>query len=418
MVPDPTPAEIAAVQGFFGKQPRLDKQQRLCLPLAEFDAQLRRTRFACSLLELLDAYFGLPATRHEEATQQEESWEAFLAEVEAWVEARKGSATSDWARRWWTSVLEEESNAHENTPRVGSRGLLRQHHAACADDASGLLDEVKKVTAALERLPLKQTRLIRLPVFATEICGDPHAFDVAQLAGRLLERAIAALHPDPGDLLDGVFSATLRRDLLLAWAGLQRDDLSSTVLVANLYGNPTLKSLSRVNAAVALPLREVERLGRIVSRTRHAYVVENPSVFGTLLEEVERQLPTRRRPALVCPSGQPSMAAILLLDKLSTTAHLHYSGDFDGAGIGITSNLMRRYGARLTPWRMSATDYRNATTRHAPCPSLDARDITQLEQSERALPELTEALLQRGVKGYQEALLPLLCADITAGTPR
>jgi uncharacterized protein (TIGR02679 family) len=112
------------------------------------------------------------------------------------------------------------------------------------------------------------------------------------------------------------------------------------------------------------------------------------------------------------------MAAILLLDKLSTTAHLHYSGDFDGAGIGITSNLMRRYGARLTPWRMSATDYRNATTRHAPCPSLDARDITQLEQSERALPELTEALLQRGVKGYQEALLPLLCADITAGTPR
>ena len=261
---------------------------------------------------------------------------------------------------------------------------------ACADDASGLLDEVKKVTAALERLPLKQTRLIRLPVFATEICGDPHAFDVAQLAGRLLERAIAALHPDPGDLLDGVFSATLRRDLLLAWAGLQRDDLLNRPCGQSQQSHA--QELESGECAVALPLREVERLGRIVSEPDTS-VVENPLFLAAC--EVERQLPHADDQHWYA-DGQPSMAIHYWI-SYQTRAHLT-GGDFDGAGIGITSNLMRRYGA-LTPWRMSATDYRNATTRHAPCPSL-THVISRARPATR--PARLTGLLQRGVRNTKK----------------
>lgn len=418
IVSEPTGAELAAVRDFFGKSPAVDRHGRLCVPLAKLDVQLRQTRFGCGLLELLEAYRGLPVTANERAQQENARWREFLAQVERRITAT--GPENNWALKWWALIRAEEGCRQDDAGSAvmnsgelpGSLGLLRQAYLRAQDDVGALLDELGKTADALARLPLSHLHPSRLPVFATEVCGDPHAFDANRLAGRLLERALTSLHPDPSSLLQGVSSATLRRDLLLAWAGLQRDDISSTVLVANLSGDRLLHTMRNRSVIVALPLRVLVRLERVKAWHGRAFVVENPAVFAVLAETVEQRLPVWRRPTLVCPSGQPSMAAITLLDKLSGKTDIYYSGDFDGAGVGITINLMRRYGARLIPWRMSADDYLRACKGELSRPELGARDRKQLQQAQPSLPELVAEMMKNGVKAYEEALVSDLCTDV------
>jgi uncharacterized protein (TIGR02679 family) len=59
---------------------------------------------------------------------------------------------------------------------------------------------------------------------------------------------------------------------------------------------------------------------------------------------------------MVCTSGWPNSAGMLLLCRLSKAGStLHYHGDFDGEGIRIAAHIIARTGAH--PWRMSTADY-------------------------------------------------------------
>ncbi len=63
-----------------------------------------------------------------------------------------------------------------------------------------------------------------------------------------------------------------------------------------------------------------------------------------------------RCPPIVCTSGWPNSAGILLLQGLSAAGCvLRYHGDFDGEGIRIAANVISRTGA--VPWRMTTADY-------------------------------------------------------------
>jgi uncharacterized protein (TIGR02679 family) len=80
-------------------------------------------------------------------------------------------------------------------------------------------------------------------------------------------------------------------------------------------------------------------------------VFENPSVVALALARFGD-----RCPPIVCTSGWPSSAGILLLRGLSHAGtRLHYHGDFDGEGLRIAANVVARTGA--LPWRMGSADY-------------------------------------------------------------
>lgn len=81
------------------------------------------------------------------------------------------------------------------------------------------------------------------------------------------------------------------------------------------------------------------------------WVFENPSVLALALGRFGG-----RCPPLMCTSGWPSSAAILLLRRLAAAGcRLRYHGDFDGEGVRIAAHVLARTGA--TAWRMSSTDY-------------------------------------------------------------
>ena len=167
-------------------------------------------------------------------------------------------------------------------------------------------------------------------------------------------------------------SAEQRRAL---WerVGVAEDELSATVLVAGVRPageDPlaiVLRTCAAAGEAAALTLAQVRAADSLpLTPESVVHVVENPSILALTL----RRFGTRC-PPLVCTSGWPNGAGVLLLRRLAEQGHeLRYHGDLDGNGVRIAAYVMAKTGAR--PWRMSESDYR-AVGRQVPFVRLSPR---------------------------------------------
>lgn len=209
-------------------------------------------------------------------------------------------------------------------------------------------NELDRAVRVLGELPATG---VPLPVFADTVLGDPHALDEGTRCGGLIAKALSVMFdvPAPAD-------APGRRAL---WerAGVAADELSSTVLVAGLSpaGDDAVARILRLCAgegeAAALTLRQLRGAALAVGTPVTVWVFENPSVLALALARFGRKCPP-----MVCTSGWPNSAGVLLLRRLgSSGATLRYHGDFDGEGLRIAANVVARTGA--TAWRMTSADY-------------------------------------------------------------
>ncbi len=154
-----------------------------------------------------------------------------------------------------------------------------------------------------------------------------------------------------------------------------------------------------------LSLASLSGLSGAHSPSGRAYIVENEMVFAQLCDQA-----ARFHSPLICTSGQPSVAALRLLDLLTVNGtELFYSGDFDGKGLSIAAQLCARYPTLLRPWHMAPEDY-----------GLCRSDVPLGEASRALLQgcagtglELSaEAVRKYGRAGYQELLIPQLETDL------
>jgi uncharacterized protein (TIGR02679 family) len=149
-------------------------------------------------------------------------------------------------------------------------------------------------------------------------------------------------------------------------AGVASDDLSSLVFAAGIrppgddVAGRILRACADAGEAAALTLRQLRSVAWTSGVPREVWVFENPSVLSLALAKFGAGCPP-----VVCTSGWPSGAGILLLRALSAAgARLRYHGDFDGEGIRIAANILSRTSA--TPWRMSTADYLAAAVSDGP----------------------------------------------------
>jgi uncharacterized protein (TIGR02679 family) len=76
---------------------------------------------------------------------------------------------------------------------------------------------------------------------------------------------------------------------------------------------------------------------------------------------LEAAMDAGSRATMVCVSGNPTLVATRLLERLAADGaflRLRYRGDFDWPGISIANRVIERFGA--IPWRMGAADYEAA----------------------------------------------------------
>jgi uncharacterized protein (TIGR02679 family) len=159
-----------------------------------------------------------------------------------------------------------------------------------------------------------------------------------------------------------------------------------------------LRACAEGGHAVALTLGQLRATAWSEGLPEAVWVVENPSILALALDRFGK-----RCPPLVCTSGWPNSAGILLLSALQEAGcQLRYHGDFDGEGIRIAANVMSRTGA--VPWRMAAADYLAAVGPVGP----SVGRVTEAPWDE----QLAEVMRERDVTVSEERVAGELLAEL------
>lgn len=278
------------------------------------------------------------------------------------------------------------------------------------------LNLIRYVVSGLDRLPSSHSPE-RLALFAQRISGDPHIFDPDRPAGRLFRHALS----DLASLSAETFSQDrLQGPDLYANAGLLVDMISSNVAVFNLAGatyeddEPDPLPPTAGERVLLLPLRQVVEWQSARPTMPEIYVLENPQVFEEVVDDLKRSNCAKPLPTLVCTSGWPSLAALRLLDLLvaqSPNNRLHYSGDFDLAGLKIATYLMERYLGRCYPWRFDPETYGEAL--HDKGVLASEAELAALDALPEVFAPLVAVMREKGKWGYQEGIVDWLVNDVS-----
>jgi uncharacterized protein (TIGR02679 family) len=239
---------------------------------------------------------------------------------------------------------------------------------------------------------------------AAQIVGDSHGLDDDSLAGTMVLRGIATRHGVPNPVTPEA------RRALWETAGVLCDEVSTTVLCLGLFppepgahAPSLLAARSAAGWETHLSLRDLRRLDRLVASGAEVFVCENPRVL-------EAAMDAGSRAAMVCVSGNPTLVATRLLERLAADgAFLRYRGDFDWPGISIANRVIERFGA--TPWRMSTADYEAALA------AAGSRLVGLPQLVGRAVPAVWDADLAPAMKRarrvvHEERMLDLLISDL------
>lgn len=442
----PTERENDVLSAFFRRDYK--RYDALTIAVSEVAEALEETRFAgIELKALLDGYAGQTILSNAEAIG------LYEYQKEQYFTDLKNEFCHPYCHLWLDSVLGKEA---------GTRGV----HRAYDEDPDRLRPVLISILKALEQVPL-QVRLAgeaqiqianhaaevthggpelkafsggverdfpkaiyeRLPVFASRITGDPHAFDIGGDAGRFLVSALQVVRTRQEVGYEILSSPSAEETTeLLDYFGLVRDDLLNFVTCIGILGFsidtgeplPLWQAALESGSVLNVPLREIVKVGHCRPRrlqgeshsqqrgqAGQVFVVENSGVFSAILDSLDD--PTDL-PPMVCTNGQFTLATLLLLDKLVENSILFYSGDFDPEGLQMAQRLLLRYPGRVRLWRYTKEDYECAISPVKIAP----RRLGKLGsiKADELLP-VAQIMQEKGRAGYQEALLDRLIEDVT-----
>lgn len=368
--------------------------------LTDLEKALLNSRFACDLVELLNAFFPDKSmiTRPQQRTERRISHADFHNALESIAkEQTEGSLGQQW--------LSEGQH--------GIEWLYIRYRNEPAQIQQQFLAIVRTITLALYQLPFASSPE-RLAIFAQKMSGDPHFFDSDRMAGRLFRYALADLAAGTGTL---DFNDTLT---LYTSFGLLIDTISSSVAVYKLSSatssNGTIDPLLQAASSriMLLPLRQVLEWQSIVPSTNDIYIFENPQVFEEVIDGLpDSHLQQDIQSTLLCTSGWPSSAALRLLDLLvasSADIQLHYSGDFDLAGLKIAAFMLERYAGQCSLWHMDSETYHFALL-HGGLQA-NRQDVAALGTLPVVFQSLVQTMQQQGQWAYQEGIVTMLADDL------
>ncbi len=211
----------------------------------------------------------------------------------------------------------------------------------------GLYKELKDACNGINNLPIEKTRI---PVFASNITGNPHGFDKNSTCGKIFIMLICYIeetrYPKSIEELAEIY---YKHNLLI-------DDVSNMILCKNAIGfiknekneyieHQGLKEFAKKNEPIYLNLYNLSNIAYLAKPTKYKEIIvmENPTVFMEVAERCNKKdFP------LVCTYGQVKLSGLILLDMYVKQGYkICYSGDIDPEGIQIADKLKSRYKENL-----------------------------------------------------------------------
>ncbi|MDR6553965.1 TIGR02679 domain-containing protein [Paenibacillus qinlingensis] len=385
-----TDEEFNTIRGVIGDKLKR-KGDRLSVPLLLFEEKLQSTKFAgITLLTLLETYFGRKiVTNKEKQLTFEQEKECFLTEIH---QAHPGS-NADF-------ILEK---IREKSP-----GTL-QVHALYQQDKKALRSVLSATLKAVNKLPLQQPK--RLALFASDVTNNPHYFDIKTEAGRLLISFLQLLLEIEGRIYKTNVNAEEITDILSSH-GIWRDDVLNFVSCYGIRGykdnGETFKVLDGAieeNSICNLLLRDMFRIKRIETYRQKVFVVENSSLYSSLIEEFQDK---PFMPSIVCTHGQMKLSALMLLDKIAESGNvIYYSGDHDPQGLSIAESLAKRLKSKVKFWRFETESYLLSLS-----DELFDSETMLTNIKEPQLQSLIQVMLEHRKSAFQEKLIEHYYDDI------
>lgn len=382
---DATKEECDAARSIFGRP----FSPPLRFHAAQFEAALQELRFGkVSLKEVLESYFNTEIRTNSELREAENS--RFTTMMTQILKQTDNSLCI----RWLQTLKDHQGDGYQLPRREAAKDLDGTRHA------------LLQACRSLDLLEQRTQGMVRLAVLSAHATSDPHALDSGTLCGKLFLRLLS--------FRSGlaVPANAEQRDRLYYENGILYDSISSLVtqtglvLLAGTAEHPACSLFRQRREIYTLSLANLSGLTGARSPSGKVYIVENEMVFTQLCDHV-----SQFHSPLICTSGQPSVAALRLLDLLAREGtQLFYSGDFDGKGLSIAAQLCVRYPNLLKPWHMEIADYDQC--RSDILLSKSSRSLLQGCVG-TALEAAAEAVKQFDRAGYQELLIPLLETDLT-----
>jgi uncharacterized protein (TIGR02679 family) len=262
-------------------------------------------------------------------------------------------------------------------------------------DSARLLRSVNGILAAL---PPENARIDRRRL-ASDVTGDPHALDEGTMLAGLTLAILAA---------NGTIRPRQRPRAAWAEAGVECDDVTGGLVAV---GVVPVGWTVPAGATITLSPRVLNgcEWPRPSEGERWVFVTENPSI-ASAAADLARDCDVR----LLCTDGTPSRREIDAVARLAGAGwRVAVRADFDEAGLAHVAAVLAAVPA-ATPWRMSVEDYLSSIASEALAGTALAADRLPDAPWDR---RLSAKMRETGVAAFEEALLPLLLADLRAGVP-
>lgn len=422
--------EAETLSGFFGQL--LRPGDDLSVPVSKFVQEINRG-YKLTIPLLYEVLEGQPLlTRTEQKEYRGQQWALLFHRVNEYAKEKyqmdllQGSST-DAIFHWFNELRQGQALGCRVLQNVFRQDINKAYEelAYCVDALYYLQKDMETEMQSKG----KKFSWIRLPVFATKITDDSHAFDWKRSLGRLFWSALANIESRNLKMEDtfsseslGALSqlkqtfdeiASMDRRQIYRRAGIKDDDISSDVIV---FAQP----FTQFSAVSKLTLRQIEMMS-VWPEYSALYVVENPSIFSTLVDEAIGILEAKGIlfeevpsdfPIMICSSGQPSDAVILFIRNCllaNTQCKMYYSGDFDLPGIQIAIGMEKRFRDAFLHWHMNSDTYKQYAQKGLVFSEEDKKQLKEIQV--RWSSDMGTDMEKRGIKCYHEAIIHELNAD-------
>jgi len=382
-IQNPSPKDVEVLEGLMQKN--FHGQKKINISASSLEKALQKTKYAgITVEELMQEYFGELTVKKEVLRKAEEKRKKLLKEAK--------NENLNFPAYDLLSDMEEGNSLYQFWKNHGEKE-----------------SDLRLYAETLNHLPCLRDQILYLPVFAAEVTGDPHAFDIGK-HGELLNHIVDWYLDRKKE--ETVVPVTEKKEKYYA-CGILLDDMSNNVMISGVRGykdngeeHAGLKGFAEDQDPVNLPLSVLSKLSAVSCPDHEIHIVENPAVYAVLADRVKTK-------AFMCTYGQLKLASVVMLDLLVKSGiAVFYAGDFDPEGIGIAMKIkeyVTSKGGAFHYWHMTPEDYLQCMSEK----ELSDQRIRKMERlNDEELSDTVKAVMKNRKAGYQESLMEDYLKDL------